>query len=131
MDNGNKAGSAPLQALAVDWLIWSYVPAAIIYLFRNELHGHAYTLWLYLGSVALGLILALVLSKVGDTLGARAVGWSAVEEGAEAAPHHAVPWYRTLVGVTSLILAVVTFVLGWNITEINLYYVFTRADRLT
>ena len=32
--------------------------------------------------------------------------------------------------MTGAILAIVTLVLGWNITEINLYYVFTRADRM-
>lgn len=130
MEAREKGWSAPLKALALDWLMWAYVPLAIVYFFRDRLHGHPYTVWLYLGGIALGLIVALVLERKGITLGERILGLVPPEPEVEGVVPPRTPWYRTLVGITGLILGVVTLVLGWNITEINLYYVFTRADRM-
>jgi phosphonate ABC transporter permease subunit PhnE len=118
-----------LKAFALDWLIWAYVPAACVYFFRDSHKGSSYTLWLYLGCIVAGFVLALLLEPRGLTIGERVTGMVPVRpEGAEAPPR--VRWYRTQIGITGLILGLVTLVLGWNITEINLYYVFTRADNM-
>lgn len=127
-----------VRALLLDWLIWAYVPVAILYYFRDDLPEGVPTVWLYLGAVGLGLVLALILGSLGTTIGKRvANGAEQAADGAERAVDGAggvaakgPPWYRTQVGWTAVILAVITLVLGWQITEINLYYVFTRADRM-
>ncbi len=115
-----------LQALLLDWLIWAYMLVAVVYYSRDALEDSPIALWLYLGALSLGLLLALLLQKVGTTIGERLLGLAGEQSpGAKGAP-----WYRTQVGQTAALLAVVTFVLGWQITEINLYYVFTRADKM-
>ncbi len=120
---------ARLRAVLLDWLIWAYLPAAVLYYFRIALRGHPYTPWLYWATIPLGLAVALVLQRTGRSLGERATGLEAPVE-VEGAPRRRAPWYRTQVGWTAVLLAVVTVVLGWNITEIDLYSVFTRADRM-
>ncbi|MHB1318600.1 MAG: ABC transporter permease subunit, partial [Anaerolineae bacterium] len=92
--------------------------------------GTPYNMWLYVASAIIGLLLALILETKGLTIGERVVGLVPAEIEVEGVARPRVPWYRSQLGITGLILGVVTFVLGWNITEINLYYVFTRADRM-
>lgn len=130
MENNNPTWISRAKAIALDWLIWAYVPAAIVYFFRDTLSGKPYSAWLYAASVIVGLLLALILEAKGLTIGERVVGLAPAEVEIEGVARRRVPWYRTQLGITGLILGVVTFVLGWNITEINLYYVFTRADRM-
>jgi len=115
-----------VQSLLLDWLIWAYMLCGGVYFFRDQLSGSALALPLYLGGVGLGLIIAVVLARLGGTLGQRIVGISPRPTGKKR-----VPWYRTQAGFTATLLGVLTFVLGWQITEINLYYVFTRAENMT
>ncbi len=118
------------RAFLIDWLIWAYVPAAIIYLFRESLEEYPYTAWLYLGAVVVGLVVAFLTERLGTTAGERIVGLTEEETDEDKTYAKAPSWYQTLVGWTVAITGVVTLVLGWNITEINLYYVFTRADNM-
>ncbi|NLD44794.1 MAG: ABC transporter permease subunit [Chloroflexi bacterium] len=119
-----------LRALALDWLIWAYLPAAVLYYFRASLKGVPGVAWFYLATIPVGLVVALVMQRFGHTLGERATGLAAPAAAPEGLARRGPPWYRTQVGWTAVILALVTFVLGWNITEIDLYSVFTRADRM-
>jgi phosphonate ABC transporter permease subunit PhnE len=129
MDTQHLKLATRLKAFALDWLIWAYVPAACVYFFRESHKGSSYTIWLYLACILVGFVLALMLEPRGLTIGQRVTGMvSARLETEEAAPR--VRWYRTQIGITGLVLGLVTLVLGWNITEINLYYVFTRADNM-
>ncbi|NLG26896.1 MAG: phosphonate ABC transporter, permease protein PhnE [Chloroflexi bacterium] len=111
-----------MQALLVEWLIWVYTFAGIAYYFRKSLHGTPLALPVYLAAVVLGLLVAYPLRKRGNSLGGRIAGLPLTGERR--------PWYRTLWGITAMLLAVLTFVLGWQITEINLYYIFTRASNM-
>ncbi len=119
-----------LRALALDWLIWAYLPAAVLYYFRASLKGVPGAAWFYLATIPVGLVVAVVMQRFGHTLGERATGLAAAAAAPEGLARRGPPWYRTQVGWTAVILALVTFVLGWNITEIDLYSVFTRADRM-
>jgi len=131
MNNEVITKKARLQGFLLDWLIWAYIPVALLYLFHKQLKDLPYVLWLYLGAVAVGLIVALVLQSSGKTLGKRITGQIPEEPIETRGAEKGAPWYKTQVGITALILGVVTFVLGWHITEINLYYVFTRAEKMT
>jgi phosphonate ABC transporter permease subunit PhnE len=120
-----------LRALLIDWLIWAYVPAAAVYYHRAAVARLPYGVWLYWAAIPVGLALAFVMQATGTTIGERIAGAHGEATDQERAAERRVPWYRTQVGLTAAIVAVVTMVLGWRITQINLYYVFTRADRLT
>ncbi len=120
-----------VKALLIDWLIWAYVPAAAVYYFRDQVATLSWGAWLYWASIPVGLALAFLLEALGTTIGERITGAVAevsIEE--QALVEVRQPWYRTQVGLTALIIGLVTLVLGWRITQINLYYVFTRADRM-
>ncbi len=134
METGNETSSlrkARLKAFLLDWLIWAYVPVGFVYLFRDTVSDLPFAVWLYLGGVGLGLVLALLLEIFGGiTIGEKLVGLAPEIPVEERGKYKRAPWYKTLVGLTALLLFVETFVLGWNITEINLYYVFTRADKM-
>jgi ABC-type phosphate/phosphonate transport system permease subunit len=120
-----------LKALLIDWLIWAYVPAAAIYYFRSEVARLPYGVWLYCASIPIGLALAISMQALGTSIGERIMGLAPEPPMEERGLERRAPWYRTQVGLTTALVAVVTLVLGWNITQINLYYVFTRADRMT
>jgi ABC-type phosphate/phosphonate transport system permease subunit len=120
-----------VKALLLDWLIWAYLPVASLYFFHQSLKDLPYVLWLYLGAVACGLVIAVIVEIGGISLGKRLAGLVPGQSLEEQATRQHIPWYRTQVGVTGLLLGIVTFVLGWRITEINLYYLFTRADKMT
>jgi len=126
----NETRKKRVRAFLIDWLIWAYVPTAIIYLYREQLEDYPHTLWLYLGALALGLIVSLVTERSRLTVGERIVGLHQIEEDEGETYAKGPPWYCTLVGWTIAVLVVVTLVLGWNITEINLYYLFTRAENM-
>jgi phosphonate ABC transporter permease subunit PhnE len=130
MENKGSVWSARVKAFALDWLICAYVPAAVVYFFRSELKGNPNTIWFYMASVLAGLVVALLLERGGTSLGERIAGLVPVQNEVEGVAPQRVPWFRTQIGIVGLVLAIVTMVLGWNITEINLYYVFTRADRM-
>jgi len=123
-----------LRALALDTLIWAYLPAAILYYYREALRDNPLAPWLYAATIPLGLIVAVVLERGGRRVGGRSLGESAVgleaPAAVEGAPQRRPPWYRTQIGWTAVLLSVVTLVLGWDITEIDLYSVFTRADKM-
>ena len=131
MTHDRERQKAHLQAFALDWLIWTYVPAAITYFFREELADSGISLWLYLAGIVLGAVLAAVLEHSGNTLGHRIVGLIPETPIEQRGMTRRAPWYQTQIGWTAAIVGVVTFVLGWRVTEINLYYVFTRADKMT
>ncbi len=122
--------SGRIKALLIDWLIWAYVPAAIAYYFKDQVAELPWGVWLYVAALPLGLAVALLLEARGTSAGERIVGLVPEAPLEEQGPEHRRPWYRTQVGLTVAIVSVVTFVLGWRITQINLYYVFTRADRM-
>lgn len=122
--------NARIKALALDWLIWAYIPAAIAYYFRDTLAKLPYRAWIYLASIPIGLVVALILENTGTSLGERIVGLAPERSEETPLPQRRTPWYRTQVGVTAALVGIITFVLGWKITQINLYYVFTRADRM-
>ena len=130
MNNENVTLKAHLQAFLLDWLIWAYMPAAILYRFRDQVGKSSLGAWLYVGAVLVGFVLAAVMEKVGTTIGIRILSLVPEEPLEERGKKKQVSWYRTQIGWTAALLAVITFVLGWHITEINLYYVFTRADKM-
>jgi len=130
MENKGSVWSARVKAIALDWLICAYVPAAVVYFFRSGLKGNPNTIWFYMASVLAGLVVALLLERGGTSLGERIAGLAPVQSEVEGVAPRRVPWFRTQIGIVGLVLAIVTLVLGWDITEINLYYVFTRADRM-
>lgn len=130
MENKGSVWSARVKAIALDWLICAYVPAAVVYFFRSGLKGNPNTTWFYTASVLAGLVVALLLERGGTSLGERIAGLAPVQSEVEGVAPQRVPWFRTQIGIVGLVLAIVTLVLGWDITEINLYYVFTRADRM-
>ena len=119
-----------IRAFLVDWLIWTYLPVSVLYFFRKELARSLPIAWLYLGSIALGAVLALVVESQGTTIGERLSGLTPEEPLEERGKSGQAPWHRTQIGWTAVVLMAVTFVLGWRVTEINLYYLFTRADRM-
>jgi phosphonate ABC transporter permease subunit PhnE len=129
--NGNKEGQARVKAYLLDWAIWAYLPAAVIYFLRDYTHELPITLWLYLACVLIGAVVALIMEAKGISIGERVSELAPKEVEEEQAQATRTPWHKTQVGWTAMILGVVTFVLGWQITQINLYYVFTRADRMT
>ena len=131
MDNNVITWQTRLKAMLLDWLIWAYLPVAVLYFFHTELKDLSYLAWLYAGAVLFGLILAIVLEATGVSIGKRLFGIVAEEPVEERGTTARAPWYKTQIGITAVLLAVITFVLGWRITEINLYYVFTRADKMT
>jgi len=79
--------------------------------------------WVYLGAVLLGLVLAFVLESNGTSIGERVLGLVPEEPLEEKGREKGAAWYQTQIGWTAAILAIVTLVLGWHVTEINLYYV--------
>lgn len=119
-----------LQALALDWLLWTYLPAGVLYFYRGALAGSPARIWLYVATVPLGLAAALILQRAGTTIGERVAEIAPPQPVENGVVRRAAPWYRTQIGITGALLALVTFVLGWQITEIDLYSVFTRADRM-
>ncbi len=128
----NDTRRARTRAFLVDWLIWAYIPAASVYFFREDLEDFQYNWALYLGAVVLGAVLAFVMEHLGTSIGERTNGLTDKGDDVKtSSTPQRVPWYKTQVAWTGIILGVVTFVLGWNITEINLEYVFTRADNMT
>jgi ABC-type phosphate/phosphonate transport system permease subunit len=126
----NVLPQSRMRALGLDWLIWTYLPAAVLYYFRGSLGRNPGSTWLYLATIPFGLGMALVMQRMGTTIGERVGGLAPPEQTENGVARRSAPWYRTQVGVTGAILALVTFVLGWQITEIDLYSVFTRADRM-
>ena len=118
------------QAFLLDWLIWAYAVAGGLYYFRKPLASAGVSAWVYLIAVPIGALVAWLLERGGTSIGERVVVESADESLEERASQRRTPWYQTQVGITGLLIGVLTFVLGWQITEINLYYVFTRADRM-
>lgn len=130
MNNAQHTVKARLQAFLLDWLIWAYLPVAILYYFRKTLHELSYVIWLYLGAVALGALLALLMERTGVSVGKRLLGLVPEIPIEERGREKGAPWYKTQIGWTALLLGVVTLVLGWHIVEINLYYVFTRAENM-
>ena len=131
MNNDVISRKARLQGFLLDWLIWAYLPVASLYFFHEDLKDLPYVIWLYLGAVLLGLVLAFILQTKGTTIGKRLTGQVPEEPIETRGSKKGTPWYKTQIGITALFLGVVTFVLGWRITEINLYNVFTRADNMT
>jgi len=119
------------KAFLLDWLVWAYMPAAVLYFSRDSISDAGLGGWLYGAAALAGLVLAAILGKVGVTIGERLVGLAPLPPVEERGQTRQTPWYRTQLGWTAALLAIITFVLGWQITEINLYYVFTRADKLT
>ena len=130
MNQEQSGFGARSQAFLLDWLIWAYLPAAILYMFREPLSELPFVPFLYLGAIVLGLVVALVLGRAGTTVGQRLLGLAPEEPLEERGKTKRPPWYSSQIGWTAVLLAVVTFVLGWQITEINLYYVFTRAEKM-
>jgi len=126
----NELARRRIQAFLLDWLIWAYIPAAGVYFFRDDLKNNPLALWLYGGAVVAGLVLAVVLELTGTTVGERVLQLVDADDEETESTSRRPPWYRTQVGWTAVVLGVVTLVLGWDVTEINLYYVFTRADRM-
>ena len=59
MENKGSVWSARVKAIALDWLICAYVPAAVVYFFRSGLKGNPNTIWFYTASVLAGLVVAL------------------------------------------------------------------------
>ena len=130
MNNDKATPKARLQAFLLDWLIWAYLPVAILYRFHDLLSDLPFVVWLYLGAVGLGIVLAVIMEKTGTSVGMRILGLVPEEPLEERGKRKRPPWYKTQMGWTAALLAIITFSLGWHITEINLYYVFTRADKM-
>ncbi len=122
--------SVRLKALAVDWLIWTYLPAAALYYFRGAIAGLPYGRWLYGASIPVGLLMAILLQALGTSVGERVAGLVSEVPADTVGFALRRPWYRTQVGLTVALVCLITLVLGWRITQINLYNVFTRADRM-
>ncbi|MGC9361200.1 MAG: ABC transporter permease subunit, partial [Anaerolineae bacterium] len=118
------------RAFLLDWFIWAYALAGGLYYFREAIEDAGLSAWIYLISVPLGALVAFWLERGGTSIGERVVIEAATESLEERASQKRAAWYQTQVGITGLIVGLLTFVLGWQITEINLYYVFTRADRM-
>ena len=119
-----------LRAFLLDWLIWAYIPVGLLYLFRDYVSDLSFAIWLYLGAVATGALVAWVMERSGVSLGEKVAGLAPEEPLEDRGKTKRPPWHKTQLGWTGAILGAVTLVLGWNITEINLYYVFTRADKM-
>ena len=119
-----------LRAVALDWLVWTYLPAAVLYYWRGQLRGNPLTVWFYVTTIPAGLLVALLMQRFGRSLGELSAGLAGSPPAENGVARRGAPWYHTQAGWTAVILAVATFVLGWNITEIDLYSVFTRADRM-
>jgi phosphonate ABC transporter permease subunit PhnE len=179
--------SQRVAAFALDWLVWTYVLAAVVYFFRRPL---AQAPWVALGrewdasalyvlSLALGFELAGLTGSLGRTLGHRFAGlyvdyhglgkgllrflawnvglvpaglgsWSMLRDrdglawhdrltgarvwsargGGTFAPPAGLPWYLTLAGLLSAWVAVETLILGWQVTEVDLYRLFTQAGKI-
>lgn len=119
-----------IKALLIDWLICAYIPAASVYYFRDQVAELAWGTWLYWAAIPIGLLLALVLETTGTSIGERLAGLVPEVPLEEQGSRRRAPWYRTQIGIVAAIVSIVTLVLGWDITQINLYYVFTRADRM-
>ena len=130
MNNDEPTTKARLRAFLLDWLIWAYVPVAILYYFHKAVVASGLATPLYLGALVLGLILAVAMEATGNTIGKRLSGLLPEEPLEERGKEKRAPWYKTQIGLTGALLAAVTLVLGWHVTEINLYYVFTRAEKM-
>ena len=126
----NNSARQRRQAFMLDWLIWAYAVAGGLYYFRSSLTAAGVPASIYLIAFPIGALVAWLLERGGTSIGERVVMETGDESLAERASQRRTLWYRTQVGITGLFIGLLTFVLGWQITEINLYYVFTRADRM-
>ncbi len=178
-------------SFVLDWLVWVYLLAAVIYYFREEISKGKLPFevpfslpTLYWLALFLGLEISILLSCFGSTLGKKLAGIEIVSNDGSAlnwgqgllrylalhlsnlplclgslwmlgSNEHltwhdrlsgsrvvvredtlaeqarpAPPWYRTQMGIVSILLVVETLILGWRITEINLYRLFTSAYKM-
>ncbi len=102
-----------IKAFLTDFLVWVYLLGCLNYLIHNWFGAEIKTSYIVLAGFILSVILLFTKNSIGSRVHLSSAGKLR-------------KWYKTCWGWLILFALLVTFVVGWNLVEVNPYKFFTK-----